>query len=340
VLALVKIGGQQARSGEHKSALQTLSEAKTLAMALNDTGGRAYVHRTMDSVLGYMSRFEEALAEGKKALALYEQLGDGANISATWNSIGVDYSYLGMIDKSNQAYKKGLLYDISPTSRALILLNLGENYQELYAMDQALAYHREALPFVDSGSLVIRGDLLRNIGVALFYLGEDEEAITTLYQGLEVSRQSQEPDTILQVLSSVAKIEAERANWEKAWQYGEELLAEAEKLGTKGHQGEAMFVLGKIAAGKNDLLTAEGYWQRGLFLAHETGKRYLLWQTHAALAEIAQSSALAQAHYKIAGDIIGQILYPIEDKGLRGSFLEAKLVKKVLENAGISHLTP
>jgi tetratricopeptide (TPR) repeat protein len=341
IRALRKIGGHQARTGDHKAALQTLSEAKTLAEALNDTEGRAGVHQATASYLGNVGRFEEALAESQKALALYEQLQDAGQVSSIMNAVGIYYAYLGVIDKSNDSFIRGLSYEnMPPARRAVLLLNLGENCLELYAAEPALAYHREALSLVDSGNLTTRGDLLRNIGVALFYLGQEEEALDTIYKGLELTRQSQEPDMILQVLASVTKIEAERGNWDVALGHGEELLAEAEKLETKAHLGEAMFVLGKVAAGKNELVKAEGYWQRGIFVAHETGRRNLLWKIHAGLAEIAQSATLATAHYKIAGDIIGQILYPIGDKDLRGAFLKAEPVRKVLENAGMTHLVP
>jgi hypothetical protein len=76
---------------------------------------------------------------------------------------------------------------------------------------------------------------------------------------------------------------------------------------------------------------AQQFWQQALFLAHETGRRMLLWQVHAALAEIAPSPALGTVHNRIAGEIIEQILHPIKDETLRQTFLQADPVRAVLE---------
>jgi hypothetical protein len=79
-----------------------------------------------------------------------------------------------------------------------------------------------------------------------------------------------------------------------------------------------------------NLTTAEELWQRALFLAHETENRVLLWQLHAALAQIAQQPNLAAVHNRIAAEVIQQIAEPFTDASLKAGFLEAGPVTAVL----------
>ena len=76
--------------------------------------------------------------------------------------------------------------------------------------------------------------------------------------------------------------------------------------------------------------TAEELWQRAIFLAHETENRVLLWQLHAALAQIAKLPSLAAVHNRIAAEVIQQIVEPFTDEALKAHFLEAAPVTAVL----------
>jgi tetratricopeptide (TPR) repeat protein len=340
IKALIKIGVQQGFFGDYKAALQTFLEAKVLAEALNDTAGRSKVYHGLGSYLLRLGRFEESLFESQKALTLYEQLGNKDGVSGVLGNIGLGYTCLGVMDKAIDTYQTGLQGDVSPFEKVYLLLHLGETYAALYARQEALNCFREALLLVDANSVRMKADILRNIGLQLFYFGQREEASELLAESLVLAEQSQEQDILLQILASVANVEVELENWEIAQQHAEQLLAQAEHLGVNEHQAQGLFVLGQIAAGQQDVVKAQECWQRGLFLAHETGNRNLLWRVHVGLAEVSPSPALAEAHYQIAGNIVKQILYPIEDVSLRASFLKAELVQRVLRNAGIHNLTP
>ena len=113
----------------------------------------------------------------------------------------------------------------------------------------------------------------------------------------------------------------------------ERLRAKAEQNNNKGSLAEALQALGHVQRQTGDLEAAQGYWQQALFLAHETGRRMLLWRLHAALAEVARSKELASVHNQIAAEIIRQIANPIEDLELRQKFLDAEAVSDVLNQS-------
>ena len=77
-------------------------------------------------------------------------------------------------------------------------------------------------------------------------------------------------------------------------------------------------------------MVARQFWQQAILIAHEAGKQMLIWQLHAALANIAPTPELAAIHQRMAAEMIEQILYPIEDEGLRRKFVKARPVQAVL----------
>jgi hypothetical protein len=107
----------------------------------------------------------------------------------------------------------------------------------------------------------------------------------------------------------------------------------AEATNNKGSLAEALHVLGHAQHKAGDLDAAQGHWQQALFLAHETGRRMLLWRLHATLAGNASSRELAGVHYRIASEIIWQIANPIADQDLRQTFLTAEPVAAVLNRS-------
>ena len=137
---------------------------------------------------------------------------------------------------------------------------------------------------------------------------------------------------IHQAIYSLALAEHARDNHTKAAEYGQRLYDLAEQSNARDFRAQAMHILGLCAQAEGDPVRAEQLWQQALFLAHETGQQTLLWQLHAALAEIAPNPALAGTHYRIAAEVLEQIIYPLEDESLRQTFLTAPPVKAVFEH--------
>jgi ATP/maltotriose-dependent transcriptional regulator MalT len=108
------------------------------------------------------------------------------------------------------------------------------------------------------------------------------------------------------------------------------LLELAREKNARAYEADALHALGMCYKLRGDVAQAEQYWQQASFLAHETEQRMLLWQIHAAMAEVATMPGLADVHRRIAAEVIEQIVYPIADKKLREKFLTAPRVKAVL----------
>ncbi|MCI0396633.1 MAG: tetratricopeptide repeat protein [Chloroflexi bacterium] len=338
--ALVLIGNQCIYMGLSTRALEALREALQLAEALNYTAGRAKALGGIGLVYSYLGRPEEALTHLKKSMSLFEQVDDKVEQARSWNRIGVSHIRLGEVDKAIAAFKAsiararqvGELEPIVLETGISALGNLGECYQNLFDMEQAMIYHQEGLGIAESRELPnLEADLCRNMGVNLRYLDRVEEGIEYLYRALKISRETGQPDIELQSLYSLALAEIQRGNLERGREQAMELRRLAEQGNTRGYLADALHALGLYYQARGDEEAAQQMWQQALFLAHETGRRMLLWQVHAALAAIAPNADLAAVHNRIAAEVIEQIVHPIEDEALRQKFLQGPPVRAVLE---------
>jgi tetratricopeptide (TPR) repeat protein len=321
-------------------ALEAHHEALHLAEALNYTAGRANALGGTGLVNYHLGRFEEAVSTFKKSLALLEQVGDKPEQARCWNRMGMSHARLGELDKAINDFRESSQLILQIRTRDLIdlqtglnaLNNLGECYQSLFDMDQALTHHHEGLKLVEALNLPSQeSDLSRNLGVDLFYLGRVDEGIQYLERSLRISRESNTLDIELQALYSLSIAEIQRGNLDKGQAYALELIKLAENHKTRGHLADGLHALGLVHKENGDIGEAQQSWQQALFLAHETGRRMLLWRIHAGLSSISPNEALAEVHNRIASEIILQILDPIEDEPLCQSFLDAEPVRAIFE---------
>lgn len=334
VIGIELVAQQYSVMGQHDRAMSLHREALQQAEMSNFTYGRALALQGIAATLFYQSRFEEALTNIEKSLSLFRQLDDVEEKMRTWNWLGMVRQRQGEIDKSIVAFKASLAHvrEVGEMETAVVLSNLGESYQLLYDMEQALIYHQEALTLAEKIKLPsMEVDVRRNMGVELSYLGRIEEGIENLRLSQRLGEVVGQPFLTNQIIYSLALAEQARGNIEKAKEYGQRLFDVAEQTQARDFRAQAMYVLGLCAQAEGDKIMAEQLWQQALFLAHETGQQTLLWQLHAALAEISPNPALANTHYRIAAEVIEQIVYPLEDETLCQTFLTAVPVKAILD---------
>jgi tetratricopeptide (TPR) repeat protein len=342
--ALILIGNQLQYMGHYQRAVEAFQEAQQLARAFNNVAGRAHAFCGVGVVQSALGRMEEALEALQTAQALFEQIGNKVEQIRAYNRIGVAYIRKGEMDKAIHAFLacRQLVDEVGDqdptalTAGVNALNNLGECYQMLYDMDLAVYYHRRGLAIAEGKDLLSQAtDLYRNLGVDLFHLGRVDEGLAYLYHALRLSDVTNQPDMKLQTLYSLALAELDFGNLEKGLAHAQALRALAEEKKTRGYQADALHAVGLYHQKKGERLTAEQVWQQALFLAQETGRRTLLWQLHAAMAEIADNPALRDVHYRIAAEVIQQMAFPIKDDALCQKFLNARPVRQILLSADV-----
>jgi tetratricopeptide (TPR) repeat protein len=337
--ALVAIGNQCAYMNMTDRAIEAQRDALRLAESLSYTSGRAMALGGIGLVYSLLDRSEEALSYLHRSLSLFEQIGDQTEQARSWNRIGVVHVHLGQIEKAIKAFRNSssMAYEVRESApiameTAIISLNnLGECYQNLFAMEQALASHQKGLAMSQNiGLPYLAADLARNIGLDMSCLGRTDEGLRYLQHSLALSLATNQPDVELQVLYSLGLVQFQTGELAAAEQSATRLKSLAEESNNQGALAEALHVMGLCRQQVGDINSAQGYWQQSLFLAHETGRGMLLWRLHAALAQITSNPELASVHNRIAAEIIQQIAQPIEDESLRNSFLNAESVQAVV----------
>ncbi len=337
VEALIRIGNGKRALARYTDSITAYQEALTLAEALNYTVGRAFAFAGLGGVYWYLRRPEESLTNLKKAIALFEQLNHPVGQIQTLNQMGIVYGDKGQMDKAIAVFQNSmtLCRELGRTDTLVIALNnLGECYQFLFDLDKALQYHLEALALAEAGQLRrIEADLCRNIGVDWVGLGKAETAVPYLHRALHISQETNNQEIELQTLYALGMTELELGQVETAEKHALTLKKTAETANIRIHVAYALHVLGLCAWQRGDVYKSAECWQQAIFMAHEAEKSILLWRLHANLAEIATSPGLAQVHYRIAAEVIQQIAYPLEDKPLSQTFLNAPPIQNILQKA-------
>lgn len=339
VRALTAIGNQLNQLGRHDEALPALKEALGLAETLNDTAGRAEALGGLGSLHHHMGKTEEGIHYLNQALALAQQTGDVDEQIRNLIRIGFGRYYLGQVDRSIKAFRKGLglAREHEVMARiAHILNNLGECHQMLYDLETAVQYHQEGLEIAEKmNARLLQGDLCRNLGIDYLRLGREDEGLPYLKKALVISEETHNADIRLQVLYALALAEIGRGESEAGKGYIEVLEEVAEAQQWLGYKADAMHAWGRYHVAQGAVAEAAAVWQEAVFVAHEAERRQLLlWQLHVDLAEVVTNVDLAAAHRRLAAEVVDQIAYPLQDKGLRQKFLSAEPIAALMEVAG------
>lgn len=332
VEALVLIGNRSRGLGQYGRSRTACQEALDLSMALNYTPGRAKALAGLGGTHLLEGDVNLAASYLNQANALFEQLNDSQGQAQSNNQIGIAYATTGHFHKAIQAFEKSLQLSRTMKRRSglvSVLNNLGECYQVLHATEQALACHREGLALAEAANFrLLQADLCRNLGLDLAQQQQWDESQTYLQRAHDLAQEIQAPEIYLHTLYALARVALTREDL-SGQAYAHALLAAAEPRQSRWHLANGLHVLGGFAQMQGNSATAEELWQRAIFLAHETENRVLLWQLHAALAQIARQPNLAAVHNRIAAEVIQQIVEPFTDVALKETFLSSPAVTAV-----------
>ncbi len=334
VEALALIGIRSRGLGQYGRSITACQEALDLSTALNYTPGRAKALVGLGGTYLLQGEVNLSVNYLNQATALFEQLNDTYGQAQSTNQIGIAYATTGHFYKAIQAFENSLALarQIERHSGLVACLNnLGECYQLLFATDKALDCHREGLALAESAEFrLLEADLCRNLGLDLAQKEQWPESVAYLQRAKTLANEIHAPEIYFHTLYALARVSLAQGQQEGR-DYAQVLLDSATEPGrSRWHQANGLYALGRYEKLAGNVSTAEELWQRAIFLAHETENRVLLWQLHAALAQIAQQPNLAIVHNRIAAEVIQQIAEPFTDESLKAEFLGAEPITAVL----------
>ncbi len=332
----IVLGRILSRQAHFDRALNILDEAVSRAEGAGYVRGLGNASRMKANVYWTMGRSEQAMLAGQQALTIFQQLGDPVLLGQAHLTIAAAEHYLGRFYPSIQNNRRATHFFETAGERyplAVAYNNLGESYQQLYDMANALKYHELARDILGDTGLSI--DLMRNLGVDLVGGGRVEEGLAYLDQALARVRDGGEHDIFLQVLHSLATVHHQLGNIPEARTFAEELLQAATRIDAVRHVIRAMLVLGYCARACGQDEQAHEYFHEGFMAAQRAADTSIIWQTHRALADLLaeRQPAIAQVHRRIALEMVRGIAALIDDEPLRLTFQQAAPIHDLLGGA-------
>lgn len=320
-------------TGRYSEARQYYEKSLKLAQTIKDTLGCADAYWGLGIYHHLMGYEEESQISFQQAYNLYKDVGHVPGQINSLISIALAQSY-NEIDKAIAMYNEAmkLARELGQLDHVITILNnLGECYQDLFDMEQALVIHQEALAMAEQIHLRgIQADLYRNIGVELFSLGHTEMAIPNLDLALQISHEINDVDVEAQTLYSLSLAELAQDHCVKAEEYALTLQNLADQQNSNRYRARAFYALGWVKQKQGDPNAAAEQWQQALFLSQLTHQQILMWQIHASLAEVSTVPGLKTVHWHIAAQIIQQIAQPIQNVELKQRFLAAAPIASIL----------
>lgn len=321
-----------ARIGDYDRALSFLSEGVTLAQNCGYASGLAVMLHFRADVLWMRGEAEEALAQAQQALSIYERLNDLASQARTLNTISNALIAFGQIYKGiHFALRAIAILERLGDQGGLriVYTNVGEAYQQLFAINTALFYHEQALKMTNDPP---SPDLLRNLGLDLVLLGRVDEGLGYLLDALKTARVTGDKDEVMQVLHTLAQAVFSVGQTNEARALATELLESARPLEATRHIIRATLILGQCARAEGNVIAAEEYLLEAFMTSRRATDKSMLWQIHFALFELLAETKpdLAAVHGTIAREMVSGILQSIDDAQLREVFGAAPLIARVL----------
>ncbi|MFY8000330.1 MAG: tetratricopeptide repeat-containing sensor histidine kinase [Candidatus Kapaibacteriota bacterium] len=240
---------------ESRNAIRALiyaRQALLFADSLHFKFGLAKSQLRMGVVLWTQGFYEQSVEYNFKALRIWQDLKDSANIAYALGGIGANYRKMGNYPKAKDYYTQAL--------------TLSTNARDRRGMES----------------------MLNNLGVLCFGEGMYDSALVYWQRALGIDIELRDSASIALVSANVAWAFNHKGEQETALQFAEQALRTAENIGDKRDAALACNVLAEIYMAKSLYTTAEHYQRNALRLAEEYGGREIIRWSYKMLSEIAQ----------------------------------------------------
>lgn len=330
--ALMARGNVLRRRGHLAEAQQTLEEAIALAEATGEKSQLGIALRNRADLYWTQGEHEKSLVLLRQAYLQLEVVNDIRAQIDVLISTGIVYHMMGRFYQVIQTLQRATSLSVATSnqlSRWLIFNNMGEAYQRLYALEDALRCHLTAKE-LRRGMLMV--DLERNLGVDLVGLGRYDEGMEYLQRAYKLAEDSGDKENLIQILYSMADTELHQGKLDVAEQHTQHLYELAKEWSSKTYIARALLLMGQLSHARGDDQEAEKHFNECSWVAQQTSEREVIWMSHAALADMLTKSnpPLAEVHRMMAVEILDGVAQSIEDRALQEKFENAPPIRRLL----------
>jgi DNA-binding SARP family transcriptional activator/tetratricopeptide (TPR) repeat protein len=218
------------RRGRLHEVLKVQRMALTAADRLGDTDALAHVHYDLGHVSGRLRDYQAADLHLRRALELFEELGDRAGVGQAQHGLAL---LLSQQDRNAEALEHGV---------------------------EALRLRRA---FADSAAVAYSENM---VGWIRAHLGGYEEALVHCRRALELHRESGSRSGVADTLDSIAFIYGGLADYPRAIDHYEQALAMYQHIGDPEGEAGSLLHLGDVQLAEGLSRAARRSWERALAL--------------------------------------------------------------------------
>ncbi len=295
--------------------VKKLGEKQKIADCLNNIG----------NVYKYLGNYPESFNAYNKALEIYEEVHDTADIAMCYNHFGILHDYQGDYKQALDYYFESLrmreiVGDIEEIAASYS--NIGIVYNYLGEYEQALEYQLKNLKLNNEiGQKRGAGIAYINIGNIYEKLGKYDQALENFLKGMETLKEIGDMLGVTDAYFNIGEVWQKRGNYEVALQYQNKSLDIAEEIGYKQGIANSCYSMGSVYNKTGQLTEAIEYLSRSVTIGEELGMPEIIM----AASEVLSKVYGKQNNFRKAYDF--QVLF----KQMSDSLNNAENLKKITQ---------
>ncbi len=261
-----------------QKAEQYALEAIELGKKLGFKKGIARGYNVLAISFSVRGDYTSQLENLQKALDIYTELDNQAEVGKILNNFGVSFYYQGNYQKSAEHYFSALeVFEEKGMDKfnAMVLNNIGEVFEKLKKPDQALDYYNKSYKIFNSmkGYEREKAYLLLNIGRVYFNKRDLSLALKCYQQALPIFLDFDEKYNVAECYKNIGEIYFSQKNSEKALEYFNESLKIRDEIEDKQGIAECFLSIGKIYGELRNTLLSISFNNKSLEIAREIGAK-------------------------------------------------------------------
>ena len=269
IAAIMRISDLYTRLGKWEKAAKIFNSIERLETSGYCVATMAHAMKQEGRLLRLRARWDEALEAYKRALKIYEKLGNVEGLSDIHNSMGIVNFEKGAWDDSEFHYLEALdlIDDRSPALRGKIHNNLGALYNARGDCDRAISTYLRCIPdFESTANEIGLAQVYNNLGMSFASKGDWENAAGYYEKSLQISRKIDEPELVALTYLNLAQLHVDTSSPTQAEEYCRLALSILRDLDDQLGIAEAYKILGIAERLKKNWGKARYYFEQSIML--------------------------------------------------------------------------
>jgi two-component system NarL family sensor kinase len=277
------------RKNDMKKAHQYADMALAESRQINYPRGMADAYGLMGILAYYTSELDSAEYYHLKALPIWVELKDSAELGKTHIDLGNTAADKGNLNKAIKLYLIAQPYLVASKSTrqlANLYVNIGSIFHEQENYDKALEYYFKGVALKDSMAPNGVAAVYNNISLVYKDQGKYQDALAYSFKSLELKKTLNYERGIAASLTTIGSIYLKLVQPEEAAKYYDEAIKLYRTTGDKYGLGSALGGKGEVYMSVGDYEKAKALYLEALPLAEEEQLFALLRDMHLSLSDV------------------------------------------------------